>query len=129
MQQRNVFTWRARFKSFVFAAQGIRTLLITEHNARIHLGFTVLAVGSGLFFRINYMEWIALVFSIASVWTMELINTAIEKSMDLITTEIHPVIRKVKDLAAAAVLLSAVAALLTGCFIFLPKIFFYVSQY
>ena len=57
------------------------------------------------------------------VWTAEIFNTAIEKTMDFISREKHPQIKLVKDLAAAAVLITAVSAIIVGAIIFIPKLF------
>jgi hypothetical protein len=72
--------------------------------------------------NINIYEWIAVIFSIGLVFSMELINSAIENTADFISLEKHDTIRKIKDLSAAAVLISALAALIIGLIIFLPKI-------
>jgi len=85
----------------------------------------VLAVIAGIFavvFNISVYEWLAAVFCIAFVITMEMLNTAIEKLCDVVQKEFHPGIKKVKDIAAGAVLVSAAFSIITGCIIFLPKI-------
>ena len=72
--------------------------------------------------KISISEAIALIIVMALVWMAELFNTALEKIMDFISTEHHPQIKLIKDLAAAAVLIAAVAAFLVGCFVFIPKL-------
>ncbi|HEX8315331.1 MAG TPA: diacylglycerol kinase family protein [Flavisolibacter sp.] len=120
------FSWKERGASFRYAYHGIDTLFRTEHNAWIHSGFTIAALLLSLLLKINKTEGLVLILAISFVWTMEIINTAIEKMADFISTEKHPQIKLVKDLAAAAVLVSAVAALLIGTIIFLPKLLLYV---
>jgi diacylglycerol kinase len=112
-------------KSFVYAWHGIKALLQKEHNAIIHLGFTIVVLFFSIGFKISPSEAIALIMVVASVWTAELFNTAIEKAIDFVSTDIHPQIKLVKDLAAAAVLITSVAALLVGAMIFIPKIIAY----
>jgi diacylglycerol kinase len=116
------FSWKARGASFVYAFRGIVVLFKTEHNAWLHGGLTASALLLSILLHISKTEWLLLLIAITLVWITEIINTAIEKSMDFISTEKHPQIALVKDLAAAAVLLSAVAAFVIGIIIFLPKI-------
>ncbi len=123
------FSWKARFKSFIYAWEGLKALLRTEYNAWIHLGFTIAAILLSIEFRINPTETIALIIAMALVWTAELFNTAIEKSIDFVSTEIHPQIKLVKDLSAAAVFVTAIAAALIGLIIFIPKIVVYVQAF
>lgn len=121
--QQNKFSWHSRAKSFAYAWAGFLTFLKTEHNARIHLLLSVVVIILGIALKVNSGEAIALVIAMALVWITELLNTALEKAMDFISTEKHPQIKWVKDLAAAAVLVAAVAALVIGSIIFIPKIF------
>lgn len=120
------FSWKARLHSFRYAFQGLAALFRTEHNAWIHGFCTVAAMVLSAILNVSKTEAILLLLAMTLVWTMEIINTAIEKTMDFISTEKHPQIKLVKDLAAAAVLVSAVAAFVTGTFIFLPKFLQYV---
>ena len=123
---KNHFTWKARGASFSYAFNGFIALFRTEHNAWIHGGLTALALLLSIVLHISKTEWMLLIIIISFVWMAEIINTAIEKTMDFISLEKHPQIKLVKDLAAAAVLVSAVAALLIGTIIFLPKLITHV---
>ncbi len=109
-------------KSFAFAWNGIKTCFVNESNFRIHTILAVVAIVFAIVFNISVCEWMALVFCIAFVITMEMMNTAIEKLCDVVHKEVHPGIKKVKDIAAGAVLVSAICSLITGLIIFLPKI-------
>ena len=120
------FSWKARGASFSFAFRGIVAFFRTEHNTRLHGGLTASALLLSFFLQISKTEFALILIAITLVWITEIINTAIEKSMDFISTEKHPQIALVKDLAAAAVLVSAVAAFLIGIIIFLPKLLSYV---
>jgi len=116
------FSIRKRIKSFSYAFCGLKTALQEEHNARIHLVAAVLALGCAAFFELNSYEWIAVVFAIGFVFSMELLNSAIENMADFVSPQRHDTIRKIKDLSAAAVLISALAALVVGLIVFLPKV-------
>lgn len=117
------FLWKERLASFTYAWAGIKQAFKTEHNTWIHLFLTVASLIAGLLLQIEKWDWIALVIVIAMVWTAELFNTCIEKVMDFISTEKHPQIKLVKDVAAAAVLITALSAVIVGLLIFVPKLF------
>ena len=123
---RKKFSWKERGNSFGYAWQGSKALFRTEHNAWIHTGTTIAVVIAAIVLKVSKIETAVLVLTIAFVFVTEILNTAIEKAMDLISIERHPKIALVKDLAAAAVLLSAVAAVVIGVIIFLPKLLLYV---
>ena len=122
MNNNKKFSLHARGESFGFAWQGIRSFFSSEHNAYIHLFCTVMMVGGTIFLKVSRMEMIALVIVTGIVWMAELFNTAIEKIMDFVHPEIHPGVKKIKDFAAAAVLIAAIMALIIGCIVFIPKI-------
>lgn len=112
-----------RILSFKYAFWGIETLFRETPNAVIQLVAAIAAMLSGLFFHITNAEWLILILSIGGVLTMETINSALENLSDYASKkEMHPTIRKVKDLSAAAVLIMAIAALAIGLVIFLPRI-------
>jgi len=112
-----------RILSFKYAFWGIETLFRETPNAVIQLVAAITAILSGLFFHITNAEWLILILSIGGVLTMETINSALENLSDYASKkEMHPTIRKVKDLSAAAVLIMAIAALAIGLVIFLPRI-------
>ena len=116
------FSWKARARSFKYASRGIWRFFRTEHNAWIHLGATFLIIAFAFFFKLTTIEAICIVFCIAFVWVTEMINTAIEKAMDFISTERHEQIRNIKDMAAGAVLIASITAVIVGSIIFIPKI-------
>lgn len=108
--------------SFHYAFSGMADMLRQEPNARIHCIITVLVVAAGFFFRISAAEWIGVVLSVGLVISAEAFNTALERLADVVQPERDERIRDVKDLAAAAVLLCALAAAAVGAIIFLPKV-------
>ncbi len=119
---KNKFSLKNRIHSFKYAFDGFKTLIKEEHNARIHLIITIAVIISGFIFTISPTEWISVLFAIALVFSMEAINTAIEKLSDIVSPEIHPQIKKIKDLSAFAVLICAVISIIIGIMVFLPHI-------
>jgi diacylglycerol kinase len=119
--QKPKFNLRKRWLSIGIAARGFRNFIIKEHNAIIHLAATVTVVFCAIIFKVSGLEIILLTIVTGLVWTAELFNTAIEKIMDFVSLERKPQIKFIKDLAAAAVLVAAVVAIITGCLIFIPK--------
>jgi diacylglycerol kinase len=109
-------------KSFKYAGTGIWLAVSTQHNLWIHLVMAILAVGLGLWLRISSTEWCFVVFAIGFVLAAELFNTAIEWLVDLVSPEWNEKAGRIKDVAAGAVLVSAVTALVTGLIIFGPKV-------
>ena len=112
----------ARLRSFLYAFAGLRLLLREEHNARIHATITVLVVVAGIVLRVSPVEWGVLVICIGMVLAAEAFNSAIERICDYLTTEHDDRIRDIKDLAAGAVLLCAIATAVVGVVIFLPYV-------
>ncbi len=110
------------FKSFSYALRGIGTVFKEEFNARVHLLAAMVVIVLGFVLKVSAWEWIILILVMGGVFTMELINTSIEKLADLYSTELNPKIKKIKDLSAGAVLVASITALLMGFIIILPKI-------
>ena len=113
------FSFRYRLKSFRFAFNGLKYLIEREHNARIHLVATALVITFGFAFKISLKEWMSLIIVIGLVLVSEIFNTAIETICDFISPQKHENIKKIKDLSAAAVLVSAVIAFIIGTLIFI----------
>ena len=115
------FSWRARIKSFGYAWSGIIYFFRTEHNARIHLAATIVVMVLSFLFKLSRTELMIILFSNGFVWVTEMLNTAIEKTIDFVSTERHQKIRIIKDISAGAVLVAAISAALAGLIIFIPK--------
>lgn len=109
-------------KSTSFAVKGIRSMIISENNARIHLLASTVVITAGMFFGLSKQEWLWISLAIALVWILEAINTAIEAMVDLVSPGFHPLAGKVKDTAAAAVLIASFFAVIVGIIIFFPKL-------
>ena len=112
----------SRLRSFGHAFRGLKVLLQTQLNARIHAVATVLVVAAGLLLRISPAEWALIVLAIAGVWTAEALNTAIEFLVDLVSPDPHPLAGKAKDVAAGAVLAAAIGSAVIGGFVFGPHL-------
>jgi diacylglycerol kinase (ATP) len=123
MKQDKTFSIRARVRSIRYAWEGVNAFFDSQHNAIIHFYFTIFVMIAAIFFRASDTELIALVIVAGFVWAAEIFNTAIEKMMDLVSPEKHPKVKFIKDVAAAAVLISAITAIIVGLVIFIPKIF------
>lgn len=109
-------------KGFYFAFNGIKYSFKTQLNFRIHAFMSVLALFLSYILQIAIRELIWIIFAISLVLVVELINTAIETLVDLVSPEFNPKAGLIKDISAAAVLIAAIFAFLVGCFVFLPKL-------
>lgn len=114
------FSIVARIRSFKFAFKGIWFLFSSQHNAWIHILAAAVVIVIAFFFHVSPAEWCLLILTMMSVFAAEGFNTAIEFLADAAQPEFHPLIGKAKDVAAGAVLLTAIGAALIGCFIFIP---------
>lgn len=110
-----------RLLSFKYAFQGIITLFRTQTNAKIHALAAALVIICAFYFQISTTEWCFLIFAMTMVLSAEAFNTAIEFLTDLVSPDFHPLAEKTKDVASAAVLFTAIGALIIGIIIFLPK--------
>jgi diacylglycerol kinase len=115
------------FKSIGIAFDGIIDLIKSENNAKIHLVSTIVVVIVGLKLQFLAIEWLWISLAIAGVWVAELINTAIEKLTDLVSPEINPIAKKVKDYAAGAVLVMAIWAIFVFCLISFPHLWMWLA--
>lgn len=116
------FSVRSQIRSFKFAFNGLKILFAEEHNSRIHFLIAACVVVAGIAFKIAISDWIALVFAIGFVIAVEIFNSVVENIADFIHPGKHDMIKKIKDLSAAGVLVSAVTALIIGLMVFLPYI-------
>ncbi len=108
--------------SFQYALQGLKAAFIGEKNFRIHCMAVVLVIIIGAVLGLPTLKWVLLVLTMGFVLVCELFNTVAETLVDMITQEYSPMAKKVKDLAAGAVLVSAMAAVAAGVFIFIEPV-------
>lgn len=104
-------------ESLSYAVKGIQ-IFLEEKHIKVHAVIAVLVVIAGLMFKITIAEWLMCLFLIGLVIGFEIINTAIENLVNLVSPDYHPLAGKVKDLAAGAVLLAACIAVIGGVLIF-----------
>ena len=114
------YDYKKQLRSFGYAWKGIRSCVGKEQNLSFHLITTFVVILAGIRLGITRHEWIAVILCIGLVIAAELFNTAIERLVDLVSPQRHPVAGQVKDIAAGAVLVCALAAIVTGMIIFIP---------
>ena len=114
------FSFNGRIRSLRYAVIGIGEMLATQHNAWIHAVATVAVVCFGFIAGVSPVQWCILVLAMAAVWVAEALNTAFELLCDVASPDFHPVVKKAKDVAAGAVLLSAIGSIVIGLIIFVP---------
>jgi diacylglycerol kinase len=114
------FSLVARLKSFGYAFAGLRTLVVEQHNARLHLLATVLVVALALGLQVSRGDWLALLLAMALVWLAEAMNSALEYLCDAAVPQQHPLIAHAKDVAAAGVLMCSGVAVLVAILVFPP---------
>ncbi len=108
--------------SFTYPIKGLRYAYRNEQNLAVDVGVALLVTIAGFIFKLNLVEWAILALTIGLVISCELINTAIEAVVDLVTEDYHPLAKVAKDTAAAAVFVFAIVAIIVGLIIFLPKV-------
>lgn len=111
------------YKSFLHACNGIFYSIKYEHNMIIMLVASLLVILAGFYFQICVYEWLFILFAIGSVTSMEMINSSLEATIDLITTDTHPLAKIAKDTASSATLILCLVSFIGACLIFIPKIF------
>jgi len=118
---------RSLIDSFNYAVSGIILALKTEKNMRIHYGIALTVIILSLFFDFSRTEFLLLLFAISLVVVAEMFNTALERVVDLITEDYHPLARLAKDVAAGAVLIAAINSLVVGYLLFFDRLSSYTD--
>jgi diacylglycerol kinase (ATP) len=116
------FTFSGRLRSFRYAFHGIALMVRSQHNAWVHAFATIAVVAAGFIFHLSRTEWCWIILAIAGVWVAEALNTAFEFLCDVASPEFHPVVKQAKDVAAGAVLISAIGAVAIGAIISVPRL-------
>ena len=114
---------KALIKSFKHAFFGILTSFVIGRNIKVHYTALLVAVLGGLYFGLSKLEFLAILLISAQVISLEMVNTAIERTVDLVTSDYHVYAKIAKDVAAGAVLIASIIAVIIGGIIFLPYIF------
>ena len=119
---RKPFSIAGRLRSIGYAVRGVCLMLATQHSAWLHALATTATVAAGLYLGIDRVEWCWIVLAIMAVWTAEALNTAVELLADIASPHYDPLIGKAKDVAAGAVLISAIGAVVIGLLVFGPHL-------
>ncbi|WP_281380316.1 diacylglycerol kinase family protein [Anoxybacillus mongoliensis] len=114
--------------SVLYALNGIRLAVCNERNMRIHLVAMIAVIVAATVFRITKTEWLVLLLTIGAVISLEIVNSAIERTIDLVTDEYRPLAKEAKDLAAGAVLFFAFLSIIIGISIFLPYLYVFFKN-
>lgn len=117
---------RSHTISFRHAWDGLAHAISTQPNFAVHLILSILAVAAGIALQISSFEWTIMALTIAVGLVIELVNTAIESTVDLITHRYHRLAKTAKDTAAAAMLVYAIGAIVVAAVIFIPKIWRFI---
>lgn len=120
MDNNSQLTFTGRVRSIRCALHGIRVMIASQHNAWIHAVATIAVVLAGIHFGLDRAEWCWVVLAVISVWTAEALNTAFEFLTDVASPAFHPLAAKAKDVAAGAVLITALGSAVIGLLIFGP---------
>lgn len=89
---------------------------------RIHIIISVFVLAAAIFFSLSLTEWLFILLAIGGMLVLEMLNSAIERVVDLVTNQFHPLAKQAKDIAAGAVLIYAILSVIIGIIIFIPKI-------
>lgn len=111
---------QTQMQSFKMAFHGLAVLIKNERNFRIHLVLAFLVLAASALLGVSTTDWILVLLLIGVVLSAEAINTCVEYICDLVSPEYHPLVKKIKDIAAGVVVLNAIIAVVGGCVIFIP---------
>ena len=116
------YSFKKQLKSFTFAWKGILTCAGHEQNITFHLIAAIIVLAAGFCFGISRTEWMVVMLCNGTVIAAELFNSAIERLVDMVSPEWEKIAGEVKDIAAGAVLITAIAAAIVGMIVFLPYV-------
>ena len=111
-----------RGSSFPHAIRGVLRMIRCQHNAWVHAAATAAVLGAALLVQVSAADWCWIILALSIVWTAEALNTAFKFLADAASPEFHPLVRDAKDVAAGAVLVTAIAAAVIGAIIFWPHV-------
>ncbi len=114
-------------RAFSCAWSGIRYTLSTQRNLRIHLVFAAIAVVAGFALGIPASSWCAVVLCIVAVFALEIVNTAVESVVDLVSPDYHDLAKHAKDCAAGAVYIAALGSIVVALIVYIPRLFALLS--
>ena len=123
-----MFSLRRLFLSFKTAFEGLVFVFKTEPNFRLQIILAIFALFLSYVFELRIYEWIIVILLIMIVLVMEILNTALEQFTDLLKPRLHHYVKAIKDIMAAAVVVTALGALIVGIIIFWPHVFTVISE-
>ena len=115
--------------SFGYALKGIHLAVKSEINMRIHVFVMIMVIFCGVFFNISVTEWLLCLLCFALVISTEMLNTSIEKIVNMISPQRNQMAGEIKDIAAGAVFVNAIISVIIGLFIFIPKLLIFMHNY
>jgi diacylglycerol kinase len=119
--------WKRLLKSFSFAWEGIVFALKNEKNMKIHGAAALCVCMLAWMLDLSKTEWLIIIVTIGGVFSLEMVNTAIERVVDLVAPEFHPLAKIAKDVAAGAVFVFALISVIIGAIIFFPHFITFIS--
>ncbi|WP_100372394.1 diacylglycerol kinase family protein [Bacillus sp. FJAT-45037] len=122
LQDRNKRGFSRLLRSFGYASEGLKHVFFYEQNMQIHISLSVVVVLLGAWLDVSRIEWLIILLVISGIFSLEIMNTAIERTVDLVTEEYHPIAKRAKDVAASAVFVYSVFAVIIGLVLFIPYI-------
>lgn len=122
LHDRNKRGFKRLLKSFYYATQGLVHVFKHEQNMNIHVIVAALIIISAYLLDLSLTHWLILLLVIAGIFALEIMNTAVERTVDLVTKDYHPMAKLAKDIAAAAVFVYCVFAVVIGLIIFIPPL-------
>lgn len=114
---------KKRIIGLTFAWQGLIEVIKEERNFKIHIVMALIVMTVGFYVKLNALEWAIICMVISSVLIAEAFNSAIERMIDYVKPDIHPLAKSIKDISASAVLIASIFAVIVGLLIFLPKLY------
>lgn len=124
-----MFKVRRLGKSVIYAFRGLVKTFQEEQNLRFHLAAAVLVVIAGIWIGLTGIEWAVIAVAIGLVMMMELVNSGVERVSDLLKPRLDHYVKEIKDIMAAAVLFSALLAVIIGIIIFFPRLYPLILRY
>jgi diacylglycerol kinase len=118
-----------RIQAIKVALEGIKYVITTQPNARIHVGFTLAVFLVAGLLKLPRLEWVILLLTVGLVWAAEVFNTAVEISVDVVSPNYDPKAKIIKDISAGAVLISVFVSILVGLFIFGPYLWIWIKTF
>lgn len=116
------FNFKRFLNSFKYSVEGLKYAYKNEQSMYIHFIVTIISIALGIIFRISNFEWIITIFLLSTTASLELLNTAIEAVVDMVTEKYHPLAKVAKDTASASVFVTSMLGFVAGLIIYIPKI-------